>query len=77
MPFPWTGIARENCLDLPAIPNSFKVDAQFIAMNGKEIPVQEEKVKGAAYAENSSVIEQPILWSNRIFIVVWPEKPMR
>ena len=30
-------------------------------MNGKEIPLQEEKVKGAAYTENSSVIEQPIL----------------
>ena len=41
--------------------DSFKVDAQWIAMNGKEIPLQEEKVKGAAYAENSSVIEQPIL----------------
>ena len=30
-------------------------------MNGKEIPLQEEKVKGAAYTENSSVIAQPIL----------------
>ena len=46
-------------------------------MNGKEIPLQEEKVEGVAYAENSSVIEQPFLRSNRIFIVVWPEKPMR
>ena len=30
-------------------------------MNGKEIPLQEEKVEGPAYTENSSVIEQPIL----------------
>jgi hypothetical protein len=61
MPFPWTDIARENCLDPTALSNSFKADAQWIAMNGKEILLQEEKVEGAAYAENSSVIEQPIL----------------
>jgi hypothetical protein len=30
-------------------------------MNGKETPLQEEKVEGAAYTENSSVIEQLIL----------------
>ena len=77
MPFPWVGIAWKNCLDPPAISNSFKADAQWISMNGKEIPLQEEKVEGVAYAENSSVIEQPFLRSNRIFIVVWPEKPMR
>jgi hypothetical protein len=55
------GIDQGNDSYSTAISNSFEADAKWITGGRKKILLQEEKVGGAAYRENSSVIEQLIL----------------